>query len=160
MWRAIEDAAIFEDNKDDDSEDDSISKIRRDAGGKTKKSVPRKKTNISSITELNNEDNSDDASPKAKVGGRRVKSKTLVVVRNWRAVVTKRKKIIAQTIITQVSEQRVTLEKPRRQLAAELWPIVATIFQLLSPICWALLQPSLDEPAILTITPQSWERSS
>ena len=70
MWIAIEDTAIFdedEDNKDDNSEDDSISEIRRDAGGKTEKSVPRKKTNSSSITELNNEDNSDDASPKARV---------------------------------------------------------------------------------------------
>ena len=107
MWRAIEDTAIFdedEDEKDDNSEDDSISEIRRDAGGKTKKSVPCKKTNSSSIMELNNEDNSNDASPK-------------------------------------------------------LWPIVTTIFHLLSPICWALLQPSLDEPGILTITPQSWERS-
>ena len=79
ICRAIEDAAIFdedEDDKDDNSEDDSISEIRRDAGGKTKKSVPCKKTNSSSIMELNNEDNSDhDASPKAKVGGRHVKSK-------------------------------------------------------------------------------------
>ena len=78
MWRAIEDAAIFdedEDDKDDNCEDDSISEIRRDVGGKNKKSVPQKKTNSSSITELNNEDNSDDASPKAKVGGRHVKSK-------------------------------------------------------------------------------------
>ena len=52
MWRAIEDAAIFdedEDDKDDNSEDNSISEIRRDAGGKTKKSVPRKKTNSSSL---------------------------------------------------------------------------------------------------------------
>ena len=78
IWRAIEDAAIFdedEDDKDDNSEDNLISEIRRDAGGKTKKSIPRKETNSSSIRELNNEDNSDDASPKAKVGGRRVKSK-------------------------------------------------------------------------------------
>ena len=48
MWRTIEDAAIFdedEDDKDDNSEEDSISEIRHDAGGKTKKSVPRKKTN-------------------------------------------------------------------------------------------------------------------
>ena len=70
MWRAIEDTAIFdedEDNKDDNSEDNSISEIRRDAGGKTKKSIPCKKTNSSSIMELNNEDNSDNASPKAKV---------------------------------------------------------------------------------------------
>ena len=116
MWRAIEDAAIFdedEDGKDDNSEDDSISKIRRDAGGKTKKSVPCKKTNSSSITELNNENNSD-------------------------------KRVVIHLV------ESISL----------LWPIVATIFHLLSPICWALLQPSLDEPAILTITPQSWERSS
>ena len=37
MWREIEDAAIFdedEDDKDDNSEDNSISEIRRDAGEK------------------------------------------------------------------------------------------------------------------------------
>ena len=102
-----------EDDKDDNNEDDSISKIRQDAGGKTKRFVSRKKTNSSRITELNNEDNSDDASPKAKVGGRHGKAK------------------------------KSACRKKRTRCGDEEKE----------------LRPSLDEPAIFTITPQSWERS-
>ena len=120
MWTAIEDAAIFdEDEHNKDDTDDSISEIRQDAGGKTKRSISRKKTNSSRTAELNNEDNSDDASPKAKVRGRRGKAKKSACHKKWTRCGDEEKKMIVQMILTQVSEQRVIVEKPRRQLVTK-----------------------------------------